>query len=109
MLISTLESYFKGEKELFKGLKIDELEKDWVQYPVFRIDFSQGNFKNPNYIPSTMGDYLDKWEEEYGVSKKYEEVGIRFSNVIAAAHAKTGRKVVVLVDEYDKPMLDVLM
>ncbi|MCQ2317095.1 MAG: ATP-binding protein [Bacteroidales bacterium] len=109
LLISTLESYFKGEKELFKGLKIDELEKDWVQYPVFRIDFSQGNFKNPNYIPSTMGNYLDQWEEEYGVSKKYEEVGIRFSNVIAAAHAKTGRKVVVLVDEYDKPMLDVLM
>ncbi|MCQ2319044.1 MAG: ATP-binding protein [Bacteroidales bacterium] len=109
LLISTLESYFRGEKELFKGLKIEELEKEWTQYPVFRIDFAQGNFKDPNYIPSTMGDYLDKWEEEYGVSKKYEEVGIRFSNVIAAAHAKTGRKVVVLVDEYDKPMLDVLM
>ena len=109
LLISTLESYFKGEKELFKGLKIEELEKDWTQYPVFHVDFSQGNFKDPNYIPSTMGDYLDKWEEEYGVSKKYEEVGIRFSNVIAAAHAKTGRKVVVLIDEYDKPMLDVLM
>ena len=109
LLISTLESYFKGERELFKGLKIDELEKDWVQYPVFRIDFSQGNFKDPNYISNVMRDYLDKWEERYGVSKKCEEVGIRFANVIAAAHAKTGRKVVVLVDEYDKPMLDVLM
>ena len=109
LLISTLESYFRGEKELFKGLKIEGLEKDWVQYPVFRIDFSKGNFKAPGYISNVMRNYLDKWEEEYGVSKKYEEVGIRFANVIAAAHAKTGRKVVVLVDEYDKPMLDVLM
>ncbi|MCQ2314130.1 MAG: ATP-binding protein [Bacteroidales bacterium] len=109
LLISTLESYFKGEKELFKGLKIEELEKDWTQYPVFRIDFSKGNFKAPGYISNVVRNCLDKWEEEYGVSKKYEEVGIRFSNVIAAAHAKTGRKVVVLIDEYDKPMLDVLM
>ncbi|MDO5343286.1 MAG: ATP-binding protein, partial [Bacteroidia bacterium] len=109
LLISTLESYFKGKKELFKGLEMEKLEKDWTQYPVFHVDFSQGNFKDPNYIPSTMGNYLDEWEEEYGVSKKYEEIGIRFSNVIAAAHEKTGRKVVVLIDEYDKPLLDVLM
>ncbi len=109
LLISTLESYFKGEKELFKGLKIEALEKEWKQYPVFRIDFSQGNFKDPNYIPSTMGNYLDKWEAEYGVVSKYTEIGVRFYNVIAAAHEKTGKKVVILVDEYDKPMLDVLM
>ncbi|MCQ2309192.1 MAG: ATP-binding protein [Bacteroidales bacterium] len=109
LLLSTLESYFKGEKELFRGLKIDELEKDWVKYPVFRIDFSQGNFKESDYISETMKDYLDKWESIYGVAKESEKIGIRFSNVIAAAHEKTGRKVVVLVDEYDKPMLDVLM
>ncbi len=109
LLISTLESYFKGEKELFKDLKIEKLEMDWTQYPVFHVDFSQGNFKDPNYIPNAMSNYLDEWEEKYGVSKKYEEVGIRFSNVIAAAHTKTGRKCVVLIDEYDKPLLDVLM
>ena len=109
LLISTLESYFKGNKELFKGLKIEELEKDWTQYPVFRIDFSKGNFRDSDYISNVMRNYLDKWEEKYGVSKKYEEVGIRFSNVIAKAHEKTGRKCVILVDEYDKPMLDVLM
>ena len=109
LLLSTLESYFKGEKELFKGLKIEELEKEWKQYPVFRIDFSKGNFKDSSYISSTMSNYLDKWEAEYGVVSKYNEIGVRFSNVIAAAHEKTGRKVVVLVDEYDKPMLDVLM
>ncbi|MCQ2307369.1 MAG: ATP-binding protein [Bacteroidales bacterium] len=109
LLLSTLESYFKGEKELFKGLKIEELEKEWKQYPVFRIDFSKGNFKDSSYISSTMSNYLDKWEAEYGVVSKYNEIGVRFSNVIAAAHEKTGRKVVILVDEYDKPMLDVLM
>ncbi|MCQ2318227.1 MAG: ATP-binding protein [Bacteroidales bacterium] len=109
LLISTLESYFKGEKELFKGLKIEELEKEWTQYPVFRIDFSKGNFKDPGYVNEIMRNYLGKWENVYGVNNESERVGIRFSNVIAAAHAKTGRKVVVLVDEYDKPMLDVLM
>ena len=109
LLISTLDSYFKGKKELFKGLKIEALEKDWKQYPVFRIDFSQGNFKNPNYIYEIMKDYLGKWEEQYGVAKESEIVGIRFINVITAAHEKTGQKAVVLVDEYDKPMLDVLM
>ena len=109
LLISTLDSYFKGERELFKGLKIEGLENEWKQYPVFRIDFAQGNFKDPNYIPSTMGNYLDKWEAEYGVVSKYTEIGVRFYNVIAAAHEKTGQKAVILVDEYDKPMLDVLM
>ena len=109
LLISTLESYFKGERELFKGLKIEGLENEWKQYPVFRIDFAQGNFKDSNYIPSTMSNYLDKWEAEYGVVSKYTEIGVRFGNVIAAAHEKTGQKAVVLVDEYDKPMLDVLM
>ena len=109
LLISTLESYFKGEKELFKGLKIETLEKDWTQYPVFRIDFPKGNFKDSGYVNEIMRNYLGKWENVYGVNNESERVGIRFSNVIAAAHAKTGRKVVVLVDEYDKPMLDVLM
>ena len=109
LLISTLDSYFRGRKELFKGLKIDALEKDWVRYPVFRIDFSQGNYKNPNYIDEIMKDYLGEWEKTYGVAKESEIVGIRFRNVIVAAHEKTGMKAVVLVDEYDKPMLDVLM
>ena len=77
LLISTLECYFKGKKELFKGLEMEKLEKDWKQSPVFRIDFAQGNFKDPNYIPSTMSNYLDKWESEYGVVSKYNEIGVR--------------------------------
>jgi len=100
LLISTLESYFKAEKELFKGLKMETLEKEWKQYPVFRIDFSSGNYKDTNYIYSKMSNYLDQWEAKYEVVSKHTEIGVRFGNVIAAAHEKTGLGVVVLVDEY---------
>ncbi len=109
LLISTLESYFKGEKELFKGLKIDELEKEWRQYPVFRIDFAQGGFEDTESLKDTISSYLDGWEKVYGIEKKYSKPGLRFSKVLAEAHRQTGMKCVVLIDEYDKPLLDVLM
>ena len=109
LLISTLESYFKGEKELFKGLKIEELEKNWAQYPVFRIDFAQGGFEDTESLKKTISSYLDDWEELYGVESKYDKLGLRFSKILAEAHRKTGKKCVVLIDEYDKPLLDVLM
>ena len=109
LLLSTLESYFKGEKELFKGLKIEELEKDWVQYPVFRMDFAQGGFEDSESLKKTISSYLDDWEELYGVESKYDKLGLRFSKILAEAHRKTGKKCVVLIDEYDKPLLDVLM
>ncbi|MCQ2306788.1 MAG: ATP-binding protein [Bacteroidales bacterium] len=109
LLISTLESYFKGERELFKGLKIDELEKEWVQYPVFRMDFAQGGFEDSESLKKTISSYLDDWEELYGVESKYDKLGLRFSKILAEAHRKTGKKCVVLIDEYDKPLLDVLM
>ena len=109
LLISTLDSYFKGKKELFKGLKIEALEKDWKQYPVFRIDFAQGGFENPEGLKETFSSYLDDWERLYGIENKYEKPGIRFAKILGTAHEKTGQKAVVLIDEYDKPLLDVLM
>ena len=109
LLISTLDSYFKGRKELFKGLKIEALEKDWKQYPVFRIDFAQGGFENPEGLKETFSSYLDDWERLYGIENKYEKPGIRFAKILGTAHEKTGQKAVVLIDEYDKPLLDVLM
>ncbi|MCQ2315056.1 MAG: ATP-binding protein [Bacteroidales bacterium] len=109
LLISTLESYFKGEKELFKGLKIEEFEKDWIQYPVFRIDFAQGGYEDSEGLKETISSYLDKWEELYKIENKYEKLGLRFAKILSEAHEKTGRKCVVLIDEYDKPLLDVLM
>ena len=109
LLISTLESYFKGEKELFKGLKIEKLEKDWTQYPVFRIDFSSGRFSKPDALENIIDTNLRLWEREYGLLIDTPEFGSRFQNVLKMAHEKTGKKCVVLIDEYDKPLLDVLL
>lgn len=108
LLLSTLASYFRGEKELFRGLKIESLEKEWKQHPVLHLDFAQGDYSQSDYLTEKMGNWLGKWETDYGVQQTSPKIGIRFANVIAAAHERTGRKVVVLVDEYDKPMLDVL-
>lgn len=109
LLISTLDSYFRGRKELFKGLKIDALEKDWAQYPVFRIDFSNGNFSKQDGLTNFIEDDLFQWEKTYGKESDVLELGKRFQNVLKKAHEKTGQKAVVLIDEYDKPLLDVLM
>ncbi|MCQ2306563.1 MAG: ATP-binding protein [Bacteroidales bacterium] len=109
LLISTLESYFKGEKELFKGLKIDELEKEWVQYPVFHLDFAQGGYGVEGDLKRDIDKRLTQWEHQLGIEKQIDKSGSRFSDILAEAHRQTGRKCVVLIDEYDKPLLDVLM
>ncbi len=108
LLISTLEAYFKGKKEHFKGLKIDELEKEWTEYPVFRVDFAAGNFVKPDELEKKLNSLLVLWEREYGSDEAFETLSDRFKHVIQAAEEQTGHKAVVLVDEYDKPMLDVL-
>jgi len=108
LLISTLAAYFKGKKELFKGLKIDELEKEWTEYPVFRVDFAAGNFVKPDELEKKLNSLLVLWEREYGSDEAFETLSDRFKHVIQAAEEQTGHKAVVLVDEYDKPMLDVL-
>ena len=109
LLISTLESYFLGRKELFKGLAIEKLEKEWKEYPVFHLDFNGDDFKNPNVFESTLELFVSEGEKKYGVEKiEGLSLGRRFARVLSAAHAQTGLKCVVLIDEYDKPLLDVL-
>lgn len=109
LLISTLESYFLGKKELFKGLKIDELETEWKEYPVFHIDFNSDDITDPNILDKTINFYIESWEKNYGIERD-ESIGLgrRFAQVLEVAHEKTGRECVVLVDEYDKPLLDVM-
>ena len=106
LLVSTLEAYFQGEKELFAGLAMEKLEKDWTQHPVLHVDFSRNNFAIPGVLEKTLNTILYNWEVEYGREEVDETFADRFIRVIANAHAQTGRRVVVLVDEYDKPMLD---
>ena len=108
LLVSTLKNYYLGKKELFQGLAIEKLEKDWLEYPVFHIDFNSVNFLNPGTLDSTLDVYVSDWEKTYGSDPKRVDIGSRFAYVLAQAHKRHGRRCVVLVDEYDKPILDVL-
>ena len=108
LLVSTLEHYFLGHKELFKGLKIDSLEKDWLEYPVFHIDFNSNDFEKEGTLERKLEGYMATWERLYGSDSAWTDLGDRFAAVLKRAHERTGRCCVVLVDEYDKPMLDVL-
>lgn len=108
LLVSTLEQYFRGNKELFKGLAIDKLETEWKQYPVFHIDFSTGNYLNDGVLEDVLSDNLTEWEAQYEVVRTSNDLGLRFQKVLRAAHEKTGLGAVVLIDEYDKPILDVI-
>ncbi len=108
MLISTLEAYFLGKKELFKGLAIEKLETEWKEYPVFIISFGSGNYLQHGTLEDVLNGTLTKFEKEFEVDRIYNDVGSRFKDILAAAHKKTGMPCVVLIDEYDKPLLDVM-
>ena len=108
LLVSTLKHYFLGHKELFKGLAIESLEQDWLEYPVFHIDFNGANFLEADELERVIESYVATWEQQYGKDPLATTLGNRFKGVLAAAHRKTGRRAVVLIDEYDKPILDVL-
>lgn len=108
LLISTLEAYFSGRKELFEGLAIERLEKGWMEYPVLHLDLNTQKYDTPKALLDVLEENLEKWEEIYGSSEKEIGVARRFNGVIERAAEKTGRNVVVLIDEYDKPMLQAI-
>ena len=108
LLISTLENYFMGRRELFEGLAISSLEKEWLEYPVFHIDFNSTNFKEKDALKTLLEETVSAWERKYPPAEKFSSIGKRFGEVLRAAHRCTGRRCVVLIDEYDKPLLDVL-
>ena len=109
LLVSTLKCYFEGRKELFKGLKMEALENDWKVYPVIRIDFNSDDFTKVNALEGALNSIITKLERQYHVEViDGTSIGRRFQDVIAEIHRQTGMRVVVLVDEYDKPLLDVM-
>ena len=108
LLVSTLEAYFQGRKDLFKGLAIDELETEWAEYPVFHIDFNGGNYTKSHVLEEVIEKFLSDQEDLYGRNPNSRDTGSRFKDILKAAHQKTGKRAVVLIDEYDKPLLDVL-
>ena len=108
LLVSTLENYYQGKKELFKGLKIDALEKEWKIYPVFHLDFNGQDFNDKDALLKTLERFLVSYESIYGCTDPSQTIGSRFADLLKAAHLQTGLRCVVLVDEYDKPLLDVM-
>lgn len=109
LLISTLDAYFRGRKELFEGLKMAELETEWTEYPIFHVDFANGEFTlSADVTRNKIEDELHRFEEQFGKSPYGDSFTSRIDYVFEQAHKQTGLGVVVLIDEYDKPMLDTL-
>ena len=108
LLLSTFESYFNGRKDLFKGLAIEQLEHDWTIYPVLHLDLNAERYDAPEQLHAILSNYLTQWETMYGEGKDEITLSRRFAGVIQRAYEQTGRGVVVLVDEYDKPLLQAI-
>ena len=112
LLLSTLEAYFLGKKELFKGLAIEKLEEQskepWQVYPVLKFDFNGQNYSLKDSLDSIIEVHIKKWEEEYACREDTDSLSLRFAKVIETAYKKTGKGVVVLVDEYDKSLLETM-
>ena len=111
LFLSTLKAYWEGARELFEGLAIAELEQGkaeaWQPYPVFYFDFNGQNYQKETALEDVLDKMLERWEDEYSCEKD-GTLSNRFQNLLTKARAKTGRECVVLVDEYDKPLLEVL-
>ena len=107
LLVSTMQSYFEGKKELFKGLVIDKLEKEWMEYPVLHFDMSGGKHMEPEQLELYLGYILEDQEKKWGINEPRIGANNRLIDLINTAYEKSGKQVVVLIDEYDAPMLDV--
>lgn len=108
LLVSTFQSYFEGKKELFKGLAIEQLEHEWNEYPVLHFDMSGGKHMNKEQLNRYLLYILKSNEERFGVNTDSTDPNIRLSNLINSIYHQTEKQVVVLIDEYDAPLLDVV-
>lgn len=108
LLISTLEAYFQGKKELFTGLAIEKLEKDWIEYPILHLDLNIERYDTPESLGNILEKNLAEWEKLYGAEISERTFSLRFAGIIKRACEQTGQRVVILVDEYDKPMLQAI-
>lgn len=108
LLISTIEAYFLGKKELFTGLGIESLETEWKEYPVFHLDLNARNYNSVEALFGILNQHLEKWEAIYGNEKSDRSPEERFAYILEKIHIETNRQVVVLIDEYDKPLLQTI-
>ena len=108
LLVSTLEAYFTGKKELFDGLAIEKLEKEWATYPVLHLDLNAEKYERPEDLDNVLNDTLAQWEEVYGTEPTEISLSLRFKGVLRRACEKTGKQAIILIDEYDKPLLEAI-
>ncbi len=107
LLVSTLQSYFEGKKELFQGLAMEQLEKEWTEYPVLHFDMSGGKHMEKEQLERYLSDILEEQEAKLGYRSEKIDANLRLKDLIMTAYKQTGKQVVVLIDEYDAPLLDV--
>lgn len=105
LFLSTLKYFYEGKSELFKGLYIDSTDWDWTPVPVIHLDLNYERYARESSLKEVLDVLFAKWEKEYNVGAIAESFSMRFKNIIEAAHAMTGQQVVILVDEYDKPLV----
>ena len=108
LLLSTFESYFLGKKELFEGLAIEQMETEWTEHPVLHLDLNAEKYDKPEKLNDILSNHLTQWELQYGKGLDEKTPSARFGGVIRRACEQTGHQVVVLVDEYDKPLLQAI-
>jgi hypothetical protein len=107
-LLSTLEAYFQGKKELFEGLAIEKLEKEWTEYPILHLDLNIARYASTSDLEDILNRNLVAWEKLYGADPAERSLPLRFAGIIDRAYHKTGQRAVILIDEYDKPLLQAL-
>ena len=105
LLLSTLKAYFEGKRELFGGLHISTVEEKWDKYPIFHLDLNTGSYDSYQGLCDVLSYHFTAWEREYRVERITDDLALRFRNLIASVSRQTGSRVVILVDEYDKPLL----
>ena len=108
LLLSTLQAYFEGKRELFEGLAVSQLETKWEQHPVLHLDLNTEKYESPEALDNILNYTLARWEKLYGSEPTEVSLSLRFAGVIRRAFEQTGHRVVILVDEYDKPMLQAI-
>ncbi len=109
LLLSTIKSYFQGNREMFEGLAISKLEKEWKKYPVLHVDLNAERYNTPEALTSTLNLIILQWEKRYGAEDEEDSIAKRFKGIIMrAAQQSPEGKVVILIDEYDKPLLEAI-
>lgn len=108
LMVSTLEAFFSGKRELFEGLYAGSADWDWQQYPVLHLDLNVKKYATSEDLDKILNRHLEKWEQQYDSPYADRDIEERFLHVVELAYQKTGRQVVILVDEYDKPLLQAI-